>query len=281
MSRAVIRAGITVLIAGLLTVAGFAGDTVAAYLDVVPKSMAEEQPGYTQCQLGSVCADGFRLLAEADIALINVGDLRDDLPQGQVTRQDIRDVFPNDRELALARVTPSQLYALLEQSVSRAVLDSETEQVDEAASKYDGFCQISGITLRYDVSAPPGQRILEVSLSDGTSLSPEDDTSQLTLCGSMYMFEGGYGFPETEAEPLGITQTQALEEYIAPLRALTVEDPNRIIIVGARQSMVLGAVPRELVFVGALLLCVLLVLNGRKFRRYQDEYGNIPVGKYR
>ena len=279
MIKPAIRTLAALFLAGMMSVTAFAQDQVIGRLDTAPKPLGTEQPYYAQCELGSVCADAFRACAEADIALVNVGDLGDDLIQGEVTAQDISDVLPFDRELAVARVTPRQLYGLLEHAVSEVVLDMETEYVDEEASLFDGFCQISGITLRYDVSAPVGQRIMEIKLSDGTPLSPEDETTLLILCGSRFMFEGGYGFPEIQAELLSCTQAEALADHVSAHRALPTEEQERIVFVGARQTAFLGVIPRELIFIAAFLLCVLLALNGTKLKRYRDEYGNVPGRK--
>ena len=273
MRKAACRIALVLLLAALLSVPAFAQETVVGTLDRAPKPMNTEHPQYTQCQLGSVCADAFRACAGTDIALVNTGDLDGNLFQGDVTMQEICEVFPYDRELAVASVTPRQLYGLLEQSVSGVVLDTSTERVDEAASAYGGFCQISGFTLRYDASAPVGERVLEVNLPDGTSLSPEDNTTPLTLCASRFMLEGGYAFPETTAQALPYTQTEALADYVSTRRDLPEDDQKRIVVVGARQSEILGVAPKEMILVCCLLLCVALVSSRMKLNRYRDEYG--------
>ena len=273
MRKAASRIALMLLLAALLSVPAFARETVVGTLDWAPKPMGSEHPQYAQCQLGSVCADAFRTCAETDLALVNTGDLDGNLFQGDVTAQEICDVFPYDRELAVATVTPQQLYRLLEQSVSGVVLDLSTERVDEDASAYGGFCQISGFTLRYDASAPVGARVLEVKLPDGTSLSPEDNTTPLTLCASRFMLEGGYAFPETAAQAIPYTQTTALTDYISTRRDLPEDDQKRIVVVGARSAEVLGVAPKEMILVCCLLLCVALVSCRMKLNRYRDEYG--------
>ena len=273
MRKAAGRIAWALLLAALLSVPAFAQETVIGTLDRAPKPMNSEHPAYAQCQLGSVCADAFRACAGTQIALVNTGDLDGNLFQGDVTMQEICDVFPYDRALAVATVTPRQLWQLLEQSVSGVVLNTSTERVDEAASAYGGFCQISGITMRYDASAPVGERVLEITLPDGTSLSREDDTTPLTLCASRYLLEGGYGFPETAAQELPYTQTDALADYVSTRRDLPEDDQKRIVVVGARQAEVLGVAPKEMILVCCLLLCVALVSSRMKLRRYRDEYG--------
>lgn len=273
MRKAACRIALVLLLAALLSAPAFAQETVVGTLDRAPQPMNTEHPQYDQCQLGSICADAFRACAGTDIALVNTGDLDGNLFQGDVTAQEICDVFPYDRALAVATVTPRQLYGLLEQSVSGVVLDLSTERVDEAASAYGGFCQISGITLRYDASAPVGERVLEVKLPDGTSLSPEDNTTPLTLCASRFMLEGGYAFPETTAQALPYTQTEALADYVSTRRDLPEDDQKRIVVVGARQSEILGVAPKEMILVCCLLLCVALVSSRMKLNRYRDAYG--------
>lgn len=264
------------LLAALLVTSAAAEEPAVGTINTAPRPMVEEHPVYTQCQLGSVCADALREWAGSDLALVNLGDFGQDLRQGEVTRTDLKAVFPQDRILALAEVTPSQLWLLLEQSVSRVELNLETERVDEEASRYDGFCQISGCTIRYDASAPVGERILAVSLSDGTQLSREDNSSVYTLCASAFLLEGGYGFPVVEAQVLEGSQVDALAAYVAGHSNLPETTQTRIEVVGARSDVVLGVLSTKTVFVGCVLLCALLVFSGRKLGRYRDEYGNVP-----
>lgn len=276
MIKTIIRTILVLILAAMMSVPAFAQETVIGNLDMAPKPMNTEHPWYAQCQLGSVCADAFRTCAGTDIALVNTGDLDANLFQGEVTKQEICDVLPYDRQLAVASVTPRQLWQILEQSVSGVVLDLSTERVDEAASQYGGFCQISGITLKYDASAPLGERVLEAALSDGTALSPEDDETLLTLCASGFMLEGGYGFKELAAEPLDYTQTEALAGYISAHTNLPEDTQKRIDVVGAREAEVLGIASKETVLVCIILLCVPLVSIRMKMDRYRDEYGNVP-----
>lgn len=275
MRRLALRIVPALLLTALLTIPAFAQDAVIGTLDRAPKPVGTEHPWYAQCQLGSVCADAFRACAGTQIALVNTGDLDDNLFQGEVTMQEICGVLPYDRALATATITPQQLCQLLEQSVSRVTLDPSTERVDEAASAYDGFCQISGFTLRYDASAPLGERVLDVTLSDGTKLSRDDAAMQLTLCASRYLLDGGYGFPVTESVPLSFTQAEALADYVSAHRDLPEDDQKRIVVVGARQAEILGIAPKEMILVCCLLLFVPLVGVQTKMRRYRDEYGNV------
>lgn len=249
-----------------------AGGEVVMELQNAPRPMSEEHPAYQQCQLGSLCADAQRAWAGSDLALVCLDELGGDLPRGSVTRDDVQQAMHLDRLLALAEITPKALWLILEQSVSRVALDLETELIDEEASQYEGFCQISGMTIRYDVSAPVGERVLEIRLEDGFALSKEDDTTVYTLCASEYLLSGGYGFPEVNHRSLNGTQTEALSRYLSEGNRLSDEAGDRITVVGARQGNILGVLSPEMLFVGCAVLCVFCVLSGRKLRRYQEEY---------
>ena len=240
------------------------------------KSMAEEHPVYLQCELGSVCADSMREAAGTNLALVCIGELGEDLPQSAVTREELRRVVPFDRELAVAEVTPKTLWVMLEQAVSRVSLDLETERVDEEASRFEGFCNVSGMSVRYDASAPVGERVLKITLEDGTELDRNDDAAVYTLCATAFLLEGGYGFPKVEFQGIETTQSEALERYLQAHLDLPEGESDRITVVGARREGILGVLPTKTVVIGCLVFCVYLGFSGRKLKRYRDEYGNAP-----
>lgn len=238
------------------------GESVVGVLDDAPRSYLQEAPYLTQCELGCTVADAVREAAGTQIALVNWGDIQNDLNQGTVNASQISRVFSQDRPLATATVTPAALYGMLEHAVSQIQVDPATEQVAEGTEAFDGFCQVSGLFLRYDASAPVGARVMEITLEDGRTLSPEDGTTVLTLAATEYMLTGGYGFAPVDCTPLNFSLSDALADYVSLCRALPEGETERITLIGARNNLIAGRFPRGLLISGLVLLTLFLGVTG-------------------
>ena len=140
--------------------------------------------------LGNLVADAYREAAATEIAVANGGDIRADLKAGVVTKGDIVSVLPFGNTLMVKTVTPAQLRAALENGVSGIVLDAGGK-IDVEQSPQGRFLQVSGFRFSYDPAAPVGQRIVSVTLDDGTELALDDTVTQLRLAGTNYVMTGG------------------------------------------------------------------------------------------
>jgi 5'-nucleotidase len=106
--------------------------------------------------LGNLLSDTLREMEKADIALLNSGGLRADLPAGELTYGDVYEVLPFDNMIATVTVTGEELRRLL--------------QVAYGARK--GVFQVSG--LKVNLSKCPGQeRLKAFTLADGKPPSPK------------------------------------------------------------------------------------------------------------
>lgn len=247
-----------------------AGEEPVGILEKAPRSYLTQEPYLTQCELGCVAADAVRQAAGAQVALVNMGEIQNDLNQGEVTLADVERVFTADQPLAWAEVTGEQLYEILEHAVSSIRVDPQNEQIVEGSEKFDGFCQVSGFSFRYDASAPVGERMVSITLEDGTKVERESQ-STLTLAATEGMLSGGYGFPQVEHRTLDQGLVSALSDYVSGHTDLPEGDTSRITIIGARQNAIIGMFPRG-ALVGALVLCmVFLAMKGLRAKRYQEE----------
>jgi len=140
--------------------------------------------------LGSLVADAYREAAAADIAVANGGDIRADLKAGTVTKGDIISVLPFGNTLMMKAVTPALLREALENGVSGIVLDANGK-IDNEQSPQGRFLQVSGFCFSYDPAAPVGERVVSITLDDGTQLLLDDDTTSLRLAGTNYVMTGG------------------------------------------------------------------------------------------
>ena len=92
--------------------------------------------------IGNLCADAFRIMLDTDIAMVNGGGIRSDLPKGEVTFNDLLSIFPFNNTACIATLTGQQLWDILEFSVN--ILPYE-----------DGsFMQVSGLKFNVDSSIP-------------------------------------------------------------------------------------------------------------------------------
>lgn len=172
---------------------------------------AEGETGVTvgQFSLGGAVADGARLASGADVAIIPLEDLLCNLLVGELTADEIaRSVA--DQELMVVQISPAELKEYLEIGLSHLTLDGTTLTIDYEQSSFSGFPQVAGFTYRGDTSAPAGQRVSRVTLSDGRALDLSDNGETLTLVTTQAMLNGTYGYPEREGQSIGVTEREAL-----------------------------------------------------------------------
>lgn len=260
---------IGIITIGLLSSRAFARETEpVGVLQRAPHTILREDPYVRECELGSAVADAVRACAGTDVALVNVGDLENDLNDGVVTRSDVERVFAQDRPLAVAEITYEELCGLLEHAVSHVTVDRETEQIVAEESRFDGFCQVSGIRFSYDVTAPVGERVLSVTGEDGSELS-----GTVTLCAAAYMLEGGYGFEPADHELMDVTLADALEAYVRDHTSFPGSQRERITVIGIRVPFLGTGISRWTLLAGCVLLIAVLAVYRMKNKKYQEEYG--------
>ena len=106
-----------------------------------------------ETNLGDLIADIMKNASGSDIALINGGTIRTSIRKGEIKVKDVYSVLPFDNYIVAVKLTGRQIYEALEHGVS-------------AVEKGEGrFPQVSGLTLKYRMSSPPGKRITEVMIN--------------------------------------------------------------------------------------------------------------------
>lgn len=93
-----------------------------------------------ETNLGDLCADAYRAIGSADIALVNGGGIRADIPAGDITYEQIIAVHPYGNELCVVEATGQQILDALEMA-SRS-----------NPGENGGFLQVSGLTYTIDQS---------------------------------------------------------------------------------------------------------------------------------
>ena len=162
-----------------------------------------------ETNLGDFCADAYRQIAGADIAFVNGGGIRADLPEGDITYEDILAVHPYGNHLCVVEATGQEILDALEMG-SRSTM-VETGDGEKAAGESGGFLQVSGLrytidtsvdsTVKVDkdgmfVSCGQQRRVKNVEvLQDDGSYEPIDADETYTLASHDYMLrQSGDGF---------------------------------------------------------------------------------------
>ncbi|MCI2049636.1 MAG: bifunctional metallophosphatase/5'-nucleotidase [Lachnospiraceae bacterium] len=95
-----------------------------------------------ETNLGDFCADASRIVGNADIGLINGGGIRSDIAAGQVTFEDLLNLYPYTNTAVVAEATGQQILDALE--FGSMYYPSES----------GGFLQVSGLTYTLDATIP-------------------------------------------------------------------------------------------------------------------------------
>lgn len=251
------------VILGMTRWAAAEGEMV--FLALMLPSIAQNRPGSEECAVGSLTADAARHAADARLAIVNGGDLVGDLSQGDLSRSDVEAAFANDRELAVSRLTAAELRALLETLLSHITVDMQTERIVWEDSDFAGFPNISGFYLSYDATAPANERVVSITLDDGTALDLSDTEAQYSLAATDTLLSGGYGNKALDMSPAGISLSGAVYDYLSRYgRELTELNWMRVTAIGANENNIVGMLPTPILIMGAVLLFAAVMLIGRK-----------------
>jgi 2',3'-cyclic-nucleotide 2'-phosphodiesterase (5'-nucleotidase family) len=146
-------------------VAPFIGEVVGRASTRLVRSYNTESP------LGAFSADVLRELTGADVAFMNAGGLRADLPEGEITLGHVQDAFPFYNTVMLLELTGAQIEAILEQGFTLL----------------RGMIQVSGLTARYDLGRPAGKRLLELRIGG----EPAASERVYRVATASFLAEGG------------------------------------------------------------------------------------------
>jgi 2',3'-cyclic-nucleotide 2'-phosphodiesterase / 3'-nucleotidase / 5'-nucleotidase len=163
--------------------------------------------------LGRLIADAQRAAGRSDVAIMNNGGIRTDLPEGTLTYGQAYQVQPFQNRLLRLTVKGDVLLDALEHCV--------------AGRDHLPDCHVSGVEVWFDATKPVGQRISRTRLADGKSI---DKSGSYTLVVSDFMATGGSGFKMLSAAPkedLDMLDVDAFVRYLGVLRA-PVEAPDDV-----------------------------------------------------
>jgi 5'-nucleotidase len=196
--------------------------------DIFPRANNIER--LMEVAIGDLIADAIRLRYSTDLGFMNGGGIRAPIPSSylpddmslrrtsmgyamgppyDIVKGDAYTVLPFGNAVITRTVTGSQLWEMLENSVSAK---------PAAAGR---FGQISGFKFTFKVSNPPGTRVQSVELDNGTPILKDNTTYSLATID--FLNAGGDGYTML-ADGMGVTRDLAAEvlaDHIAALGTIT------------------------------------------------------------
>ena len=113
----------------------------------------------TETNLGDLCADAYRAMSGADVAIVNGGGVRADIPAGDITYGQIIAVHPFGNEMCVVECTGQEILDALELGCSKLPAES------------GGFLHVSGMTYTVDLNVESSVKLDE----NGMFVSVEGD----------------------------------------------------------------------------------------------------------
>lgn len=219
------------LVAVLLALPARAAEAVYGYAE---KNIGLEAPLVDESALGNALADALVYATGADAAVFPGGMLGDDILPGAQTEASVLRVLPTDSRIVIAELNAAQLKALLENGVSRIVLDP-AEKIDREASAFAGFLQVSGVSFRYDATGFVGDRVDDLRDPEGRLL---DEQRLLRVAMPAEVAQGAYGGEAVAAEAAGVTARECLVAWIEANDPVSVPHDGRIRIRGSTEQTI-------------------------------------------
>jgi 2',3'-cyclic-nucleotide 2'-phosphodiesterase (5'-nucleotidase family) len=103
-----------------------------------------------ETNLGDVCADAYRSVLEADVAFVNGGGIRANIPAGDVTYEQIINVHPYSNMGCKVKTTGQQILDALEMSARNLNMN----EAGELEGENGGFLHVSGLKFTINLAIP-------------------------------------------------------------------------------------------------------------------------------
>lgn len=164
------------------------------------------------------------------VVLQNGGGVRSTIDGGFITIDDVESIDTNGNSLSIKKVTPKDLYSILENGVSK--LNPPKSQGDSLTGPDGRFPQVAGMRVEYDITKEPyvpgsseGERVTKIVLlnadgSDGKVLDRLDTNTQIGFVSNDFENSAGDGYLMLKDHPVlaeGDVITNIIAAYINKL----------------------------------------------------------------
>lgn len=133
-------------------------------------------------ELGYWTSDIIRKKVDAQIGLMNQGGLRTNIPVGDITMGKLYEVMPFDNTIVKLEITGEQLKKNINNGIQNPKI---------------GWVEVAGLKVTYDMSKEFGDRVVTMSLEDGTPIQADKMYSVAT---NNFMADNGDGYDFTGAK---------------------------------------------------------------------------------
>ncbi|HJV46858.1 MAG TPA: bifunctional UDP-sugar hydrolase/5'-nucleotidase [Bacillota bacterium] len=145
--------------------------------------------------LGNLLAEGIRNWVEADISMVNAGQILFSLPPGPVSKKDLLTVCPHPINPCRLKLKGKAIQQILEQSLMESNISREIRGFG-FRGKVLGWMCVDGMEITYDPSGVEGQRICKITIN-GNPLQAE----KVYTVGTIDMFTFSWVYPLFREDP--------------------------------------------------------------------------------
>ncbi len=195
------------------------GPRIARVVGHAPAALTRTLSASGESALGDFVADAQRAALRADIAVMNPGGMRADLPAGRITWGDVLTSQPFGNRVLALNMTGAQLLQVLE------------EQWSADPAVIPRVLKTSGLYYEWDPARPAGHRVV---LACDAQHRPLRATSTYRVAVNDFLVGGGDDFktfgplPVAQVGPLDI---EAFDSYVATLHGeITAPKGQRIFV---------------------------------------------------
>jgi 5'-nucleotidase len=198
-------------------------EKVAAYRKTVLATASEGLVRTPTSGPGPLIADSMRqAVPKAQVAILNFGGVRRDLPAGPISQGDVMEVLPFSSTLCLLELSGAELKRALE------------EDLEFLVHKFEGqhplpLPYVSGLKLDVDLQRPAGSHITSLQVGEGNSAEPLDPARMYRVVVNSFEAGGGDGFATLKSASArrietGIVDADAFSVFLQAKK--TVSNPS-------------------------------------------------------
>ena len=165
-----------------------------------------------ESNLGNLVCDAMREATGADAAIQNNGGIRTAIPKGKITLEQVYMLLPFDNNLMTLELTGAQIAEVLEHN-----------------AKTEGMLQVSGLKVVYDMTAPEGSRLKELTIGG----KPAERSSLYRVTTNDFLAAGGdrFGmFREGRNAVIGDNVRDAFLDYLRKHSPVAPRTEGRIVV---------------------------------------------------
>ncbi|MCQ4086918.1 bifunctional UDP-sugar hydrolase/5'-nucleotidase [Saccharibacillus sp. JS10] len=172
-----------------------------------------------ESELGNLLAQSVRHFAGGEFSLVNSGQVLGSLPPGEITEGMLHALCPSPINPCVVTLQGRDILRSLEQSLLPEYTEKKLTGFGFRGERLGGLCT-DGLSVLYDLEAPPYSRIIEARTSDRV-IEPDESYRVGTL--DMFTFGAGY-----ETLSRGTDKSFILPEFLRDLLRLELGRPGAV-----------------------------------------------------